>query len=259
MGDGAVPAARERYDVIGEGYAAQRRPEPRWMEVLQRELDGCEPILNVGAGAGSYEPGGKDLIAVEPSFAMLRQRPPGAAPVVCARAECLPFPEQSFGIAMAVLTVHHWQRPELGLAELARVAARQVVVTWDPAIFASRFWLVRDYLPEVAERDAQVATVDRVCAALGPCRVRSLPVPADCRDGFLGAFWSRPAAYLDPLVRRTMSGLSLLAPSCVDAAMKRLRSDLTSGAWQERNADLLGLAALDMGYRLVVSDANGSS
>ena len=153
-----------------------------------------------------------------------------------------------------MLTVHHWHDPRLGLAELARVAPRQVVVSWDRTATLA-FWLSRDYLPELAEHVAGQSTVDDVLSTLDVREVRPLLVPRDCADGFLGANWARPEAYLDPRARAAMSGLALLDQAVVDRAVARLASDLVDGTWRARNAELEGLAALDAGFRLVVAGA----
>ena len=183
---------------------------------------------------------------------MIRQRPGGAAPVVRGVAESLPFADGSFDAAMAVLTTHHWKSPEAGFRELRRVAARQIVVTWDPVVFAGSFWLVRDYLPEVADHERQLATLEAAMVGLGECRVEPLMVPAHCSDGFFGAFWRHPEIYLDPMARASMSGLALLDPAVVDRAMQRLAADVESGDWMDRNSTLVERERLDLGYRLVV-------
>jgi uncharacterized protein YjiS (DUF1127 family) len=87
---------------------------------------------------------------------------------------------------------------------------------------------------------------------MGGAEVRVVPVPHDCRDGFLCAFWRRPEAYLDPVVRAGMSNLAQLGAP-VERAVAALRRDLRSGAWHERNRDLLELDELDLGYRLLIS------
>lgn len=241
------------YDRIGTGYAPHRRPEPRWASRIRAALGDARHVLDVGAGAGSYEPRDRQVVALDPSRTMLAQRPPGAAPAVRGRAEALPFPDRAFDAALAVLTIHHWSDPAAGLSELRRVAARQVVVTWDPAIFRERFWLVRDYVPEAAEREAPVATLASAIEHLEADRVEALPVPHDCADGFFGAYWRRPEAYLDPGVRGAISGLALLDAAIVADAMERLRDDLASGRWHERYRELETAAELDLGYRVVVA------
>ena len=240
------------YDDIGTGYAGNRRTDSRWEQQVHAALGNAAKVVNVGAGSGSYEPQNAEVIAVEPSSTMIQQRPAGAAPVVQAVAEQLPFADDSFDAALAVLTTHHWRDARAGLAELARVAHRQVIVTWDPLWFATKFWLVRDYLPQVHEFEKDLATLDTVTATLGSLEVQPMMVPADCTDGFFGAFWKRPRAYLDAQVRASMSGLALLDQSEVDAAMHRLEQDLDSGAWQEQNRELQDQASADLGYRLII-------
>jgi SAM-dependent methyltransferase len=180
---------------------------------------------------------------------MRAQRPAGAAPCVAGRAEALPFADGSFDAAMAILSDHHWEDRAAGLRELRRVARRAVVFQWDPA-FAGAFWLL-DYLPGLlagVERDYAAAR-----AALGVTREVVVPIPHDCRDGFLMAYWRRPEAYLDPVVRANISVFALAQPGEVDAMVAALRADLESGAWAERHAGLLACEALDLGYRVLVA------
>jgi len=246
------------YDTIGRGYARQRRPDPHIGAHLTTALGGARSVLNVGAGAGSYEPTDRQVVAVEPSAVMLAQRRPDAAPAVRARAEALPFPDQAFDAAMAVLTLHHWVDRARGLAECARVARERVVLlTWDPA--ADGFWLQRDYFPEFIEADLRqfppIAAYAEAFGANARVHVSAVPVPRDCVDGFLGAYWARPEAYLDPAVR---AGISLFARPGTEAGLERLRADLASGAWHARHGHLLAEDALDVGYRLVVAELRGA-
>ena len=247
-------SAAERYDQIGTDYAAVRRPDSRWVARIHQALDGHRTLVNVGAGAGSYEPRSMSVVGVEPSEIMIRQRSSSAAPVVRGVAEQLPFPNGAFDVALAVLTVHHWSDPSAGLAEMRRVSRKQVVVTWDPEVFARQFWLVRDYLPEAAERETQLATLATVLAHLGPATTEKLLIPEDCADGFFGAYWRRPHAYLDATVRGAISGLALLDRGIVSAAMDRLKSDLGHGRWHARYSELMELREIDLGYRLVVAE-----
>jgi SAM-dependent methyltransferase len=185
---------------------------------------------------------------------MIRQRSSSAAPVVRGVAEQLPFPDDAFDVALAVLTVHHWADPGAGLAEMRRVARKQVVVTWDPDVFARQFWLVRDYLPEAVERERQLATLATVLAHLEPTTTEKLLVPDDCTDGFFGAYWKRPHAYLDATVRGAISGLALLDRGVVSAAMERLQFDLSQGGWHTRYTALREVGEIGLGYRLVVAE-----
>ena len=243
------------YDRIGENYSGHRRPDPRWERRIHAQLNGVRRLVNVGAGSGSYEPEGMNVVAVEPSGTMIRQRSPDAAPAVCAVAEALPFADASFDAAMAILTLHHWRKPETGLREMCRVSRRQVILTWDPAIFAETFWLVRDYLPGIAARERGLATLDTAVAVIDPARILPMPVPADCADGILGAYWQRPERYLETASRASMSGLALSDQSEVAEAMKRLTRDLKDGTWHRKYGQLMTLDGLDLGYRLLVAGA----
>jgi SAM-dependent methyltransferase len=254
---GAAAYGTDPYAVLGISYAARRQPDPRIAAVIRAALGPARTVVNVGAGAGSYEPPDVRLVAVEPSPVMVAQRPGHAAPAVRARAEQLPFPDDAFDAALAVLTVHHWRSAVGGLAELRRVSGRQVVLTWDPEV-TSRFWLLTEYLPQIPALERGLACLDAVCAGLRPgggkVSVHPVLVPADCTDGFLGAYWRRPEAYLQPAVRAAISSLSRIDQDEVRAAMARLAADLASGRWEDRHRDLTTRAELDLGYRLVVAE-----
>ena len=239
------------YDRLGRSYATTRREDPRIAAAIQAALGDARRVVNVGAGGGAYEPRDREVVAVEPSPVMIAQRPAGAAPVVQASAEQLPFADGEFDVAMAILTVHHWSDLEAGICELERVAGRIVILSWDQKT-TGRFWLVRDYLPEVAAYDSRSPTTHRLLELLGGGEVTPVPVPHDCADGFLAAWWRRPEAYLDPEVRAGISSLSLLEGR-LDLGLRRLARDLSSGRWHERYAHLLELEELDAGYRLIVS------
>jgi SAM-dependent methyltransferase len=191
------------------------------------------------------------VIAVEPSTAMIAQRPVGCAPVVRASAADLPFRDASFDAALSVLSLHHWPDQARGLAELVRLARERVVLlTWDPA--APRFWLVEEYFPEIRVIDRPLfLTLDELGQALGPIEVEPFLVPADCHDGFLGAYWRRPEAYLDAGVRGAISTFTKLGD--VATGVARLRRDLADGTWRRRHADLLERSEIDLGYRLVIA------
>jgi SAM-dependent methyltransferase len=242
----------EIYDEIGTDYASLRRPDLRWAARIHQALEGDRTLVNVGAGTGSYEPTFMSVVGVEPSQTMIRQRSESASPVVCGIAETLPFVDSAFDVALAVLTVHHWSDPVAGLAELRRVSRKQVVLTWDPNI-SSQFWLVRDYLPEIAERETPLATLETVLTHLNPATTDVLVVPYNCTDGFLGAYWKRPHVYLDSMARGAISGFALLDHSLVSTAMDRLKQDLDNGSWYQRYSELSGLDEIDLGYRLVIA------
>jgi SAM-dependent methyltransferase len=247
-----VPA-RPVYDRIGGQYREGRREEPRIAAAILAALSGASPVVNVGAGPGSYEPRDRLVVAVEPSAVMVGQRPPGAAPAVRAHAEALPFGDGTFGAAMAVLTVHHWTDRARGLAEMRRVTDGPVVLfVCDPRRPA---WWLHHYFPASGRLEARRETpLDQLARLLGrPLEVIPVPIPADCADGFNGAYWRRPGAYLDPRVWRPMSALALIPDADREEGMHRLRADLDSGEWHRRWGHLLGLDELDLGYRVVVA------
>jgi SAM-dependent methyltransferase len=240
----------DRYDTIGVGYRRHRRPDPRVAARIHASLGDAHRILDVGSGAGSYEPDDRMVVAVDASAVMLRQHPGPRR--VRGAAEHLPFPDGAFDAAMAIFTVHHWNDLEGGLAELRRVARRQVILTFDHDM-EGRFWL-SDYVPAMLDQNhSWAATIEGVTGPLHTDHVEVLPVPHDCIDGFMAAYWRRPERYLDPSVRASISGLALLAPADIEPGMRRLADDLASGAWHERYGHLLDLDEFDAGYRIVVA------
>jgi SAM-dependent methyltransferase len=239
------------YDAIGTTYTVTRRTDPRIAAQIWTALGEASTVLNVGAGTGSYEPLDREVLAVEPSGVMRAQRPPGAAPCLAAAAEQLPFADRSFDAAMAIATIHHWQDQLAGLRELRRVARRVVVFTFDLDALR-RFWLTRDYLPELVELlEAGPSLADKA-DAIG-ARVEPVLVPWDCVDGFFEAYWRRPEAYLDEEVRRGMSVWATLGSDVEKRVVRRLRQDLASARWAERNHDLLDLDEADLGLRLLIA------
>ena len=240
------------YDGIGRVYARHRRPDPRIAAQIERALGGARTVVDVGAGTGSYEPDDRLVVAVEPSPVMAGQRAAGAAPVVRAVAERLPFADGAFDAAMAVLTIHHWSDATAGLGEMARVARRLAVLTFDPAVH-STFWMFTDYLPEVMGLAiSRVIDPETVAEVIGADRIEPVPVPFDCIDGFNVAFWQRPEAYLDPEVRACMSGLALLDTDMVAERMERLRTDIADGTWDARHGHLRHVDTFEGGFRLVI-------
>ena len=240
------------YDEIGVGYALGRRTDQRWLTPVLAALGGARTVLDVGAGTGSYEPADRAVYAVEPSSEMIRQRPGGAAPVVRAVAEALPVRDSAVEAVLAVLTVHHWADWRRGLAELRRVAPLRVVLAYDTRRHAE-FWLVREYVPEIARLELSRPSAEQIAEELGAQVVLSLPVPWDFADGVFPAHWRRPAAYLDERVRRSCSAFAQAPAAAVERGMRRLRTDLASGRWQREHEELLGLAEWDAGFRLIIS------
>lgn len=246
-----MPAA-PAYDRIGRGYAAERRPDPRWAAALAAAVGPARSVVSVGAGTGSYEPD-TTVVAVEPSAVMVAQRGAGAAPAVRGVAEALPLPDGAVDVALVVLSLHHWTDWRAGLAELRRVSRRQVVLTFDPSAH-ERFWLVERYLPEIADLPLNQPPAPGIVAdALGGAEISALPVPHDMADGVLWAGWRRPERYLDPSVLAAASSTAALPADVLARGVARLRADLASGAWHRRNAELRTRTEIDGGFRLVTT------
>lgn len=241
---------RERYDNVGVGYSTQRQPDQRIFEFIQAVLGSAESILNVGAGTGSYEPIHVPTVAVKPSYEMIQPRL-NKNNVVQGSAEALPFKDAAFDATLAVLTVHHWTNLNQGLQECARSSRRTVtIVTWDPDL--PGFWLTQDYFPEILEFDRSIfPSMEELRKHLGPITVQDIPIPANCVDEFLGAYWQRPAAYLQEQVRSGMSSFSRI-PTSVER-LEMLKRDLESGAWYQAHGQLLTQESLNLGYRLVTA------
>jgi SAM-dependent methyltransferase len=245
-----------RYERIGHGYAAVRREDPRIAAIIHAALGDARTVVNVGAGAGSYEPRNRHVIAVEPSDVMASQRPSDLAPAIRATAAALPLRDGDVDAAMAILTVHHWDaEQERGVRELRRVARGPVVILTFDAEVCSRMWLVADYLPEVGELDRRIfPTIGQLTDWLGSdTTVATIEVPADTPDWTFAAFWAHPERVLDPAARAATSGFARTDPAVVELVVSRLCADLASGAWDVRHGDLRQLDAYDAGLRLVVS------
>ncbi|MEV4639998.1 class I SAM-dependent methyltransferase [Actinoplanes sp. NPDC049548] len=241
------------YDTKGHGYAAQRRPDPRIGALVHTALGDSRTVLNVGAGAGSYEPAGRYVLAVEPSAAMRAQRPPGAAPAVNATAEHLPFDDDSFDAAMATVTVHQWTDLDRGLAELRRVARDRVAVLTFDGDALDRLWLA-DYAPElIAAERRRYPAIAQIAEAIGrTAEVMNVPIPFDCVDGFTEAFYGRPEQFLDPQVRAAQSAWDFVDDAAQRRAVEALRSDLASGTWDARYGHLRTQLQFEGSLRLIV-------
>jgi len=243
----------EIYDSIGQNYRLYRQPDLRIAASIARALGSTKTVVNVGAGAGSYEPRDRRVVAVEPSLEMIRQRSADAAPVIRASANDLPFRDRSFDAALAALTLHHWPDRARGLREMRRVAGRVVLYTWDPGAGShAQFWLTADYFPEIVELDRDLfPSIDEYRAVLGAVEVIPVAIPHDCTDGFLGAYWRRPQAYLDAGVRGAIS--TFWKVPNVERGLGRLRRELEDGTWMRRHGRVMTQTELDLGYRLVVA------
>ena len=244
----------ERYDQIGVGYACTRREDPDLRARVHAALGAAQSVLNVGAGSGSYEPTDRRVVAVEPSAVMVAQRGPDRAPAVRARAEQLPFADDSVDAGLAVLTLHHWDRGRReGVQELRRVVRGSVViVTYDPEV-SGAMWLMRDYLHEVAAMDRAIFPApEEVAWWLGGGRIETVRIGRDTPDWSLGSFWAHPERVLDPQARRATSGFARQPAEVVERVVAAVRRDLQDGTWERRNPGLRGQREFDAGLRLIV-------
>ncbi len=248
-----TPVGDFDYETKGQGYASQRRPDPRIAALIHAALGDARTVLNVGAGAGSYEPTDRYVVALEPSARMRGQRPATAVPALDAAAESIPFDDDAFDAVMATVTVHQWADTVRGLAELRRVARGPVVVlTFDGAAL-DRFWLA-EYAPElIAVERRRYPAISTIAEVIGTeVSVIEVPIPVDCVDGFTEAYYARPERLLDPAVRAAQSAWGFVDEAAIARAVERLRGALDSGAWDARHGHLRAQPTFNGSLRLIV-------
>ena len=245
-----------RYDTIGSDYARTRREDPRLRQLLHAALGDARTVVNVGAGTGSYEPRDRYVLAIEPSDVMAAQRSRDRVPAIRAMADALPLRDGSVDAAMAILTIHHWDAArERGVRELRRVAQGPVVILTYDAMVSAQMWLMRDYLPELAELDCRIFPAMAQLAAWlgGDVTVETIPIPADTPDWMLGSFWAHPERVLDATARNATSGFARMPAPVVKRVVDAISDDLEAGAWDQRNGHLRNLSEYDAGLRLMVA------
>lgn len=245
-----------RYETIGRGYARTRREDPRLRARIHAALGDARSVVNVGAGAGAYEPTDRHVIAIEPSDVMAAQRPRELAPAIRAFADEIPLRDRAVDAAMAILTVHHWdEQCEQGVRELRRVASGPVVLLTYDATVSAKMWLMADYLPEVAELDLRIfPPPERLAEWLGgDVRIGAIPLSRDTPDWMLGSFWAHPERVLDAEARSGTSGFARMPPPVVERVVANVARDLADGTWDDRHGRLRRLESLDVGLRLVVA------
>ncbi|MGD8763181.1 MAG: class I SAM-dependent methyltransferase [Desulfobacteraceae bacterium] len=237
------------YDLIAEQYKNYRKPDPKIAARIQLHIQGAQRVLNVGAGMGSYEPEGCEVVAIEPSYEMIAKRKRAKATLIQGFAEDLPFRDNGFDVSMGILTIHHWPDIALGLQEMLRVSRNKILLlTWIG--YGSDFWL-QEYIPEIKGVDEKLfPTLEELDQLLGGISVETVEIPYDCTDGFMCAYWRRPEAYLNPNVRKAISTFFRITD--FQEGLYRLQDDINSGAWHKEHSHLLEKQSLDLGYRLVV-------
>jgi SAM-dependent methyltransferase len=244
------------YGTIGRDYASYRQPEAAIAGLIVRALGPAQSILNIGAGAGSYEPTDRDVTAVEPSASMRAQRPAHLARAIDAVAESLPFPDHHFDAAMTTFSVHQWTHLEDGLREMRRVTrGTAIILSCDPDL-VQRFWL-NDYAPDVLAAEARrYPAIERMSAVLGgTAEVLPVPIPLMCRDGFNEAYYGRPERLLEPAARLACSAWSFVSDEAAAGYVDHLRRDIASGAWDRKYGYLRSTPEYDGSLRLIVARA----
>ena len=244
-----------QYDTIGQGYSQTRREEPTIRDRIHAALGNARTVVDVGAGAGSYEPSDRHVVAIEPSGVMIAQRPSESAPAICATATNLPLRDDSFDAAMSVVSLHHWDDCQKGVRELRRVTRGPVILLTYDAEVSGQMWLMADYLPETAALDRQIFPAPEQLGAWlgGRFTVEIVPIPRDCKDWMIGSFWAHPERVLDPEARAATSGFSRMDTQIVERVVSNVSRDLQSGDWDKRYGQLRGLNSFDAGLRLVVA------
>ena len=246
-------AGDANYGTIGSGYTSYRQPDPAIAGFLDKALGAAQTVLNVGAGAGSYEPVNRQVTAVEPSASMRAQRPAHLTQAIAAVAQALPFTDESFDASMATFTVHQWPDLGAGLAEMRRVTRGPVLIlTCDPEAL-DRFWLM-EYAPEVIEVEARrypaMTSIEKGLA--GNVEMIPVPIPLQCVDGFGEAYYGRPECLLDPGARRANSAWSFVDRAVDTRFVEGLSRDLRSGRWDKEHGYLRHQPFFEGSLRLLV-------
>lgn len=241
------------YEAGGATYTAHRQPDPRIAALVHAALGDARTVLNVGAGAGSYEPDDCHVVAVEPSATMRSHRPRSLAPAIDATAERLPFDDDAFDASMAIITVHQWADRAQGLAEMRRVTRGPVVLLTFDGNSMPRYWL-EELCPQIiAVELPRFPAIAELAQAVGPAtEVLPVPIPLDCTDGFGEAYYGRPEALLDPIVRAGQSGWAFIDKADELAFVERLRAQLESGAWDSKHGHLRTQPTYEGSLRLLV-------
>jgi SAM-dependent methyltransferase len=251
----ATSAGDFDYEKDGGSYSEHRKTDPRIESLVHTALGDAARVINVGAGAGSYEPTDRYVVAVEPSARMRAQRPLDRVPAIDAAAESLPFDDGAFDAAMAMVTVHQWSDSEAGLRELRRVATGPVVILTFDREALSRFWLA-DYVPELIEAEShRYPPLDWIAEQLGGAtNIVEMEVPIDCSDGFTEAFYARPEKFLEVGVRRSQSAWGFVDDTVEARAVAQLEADLGDGSWHSRYGHLLSEPTFPSSLRLIVNN-----
>lgn len=240
----------------GKDYPNVRNTDPRIEKYITLALGSAKTVLNVGAGAGSYEPNDRYVVALEPSPVMRSHRiRRDKTPAINGTAQEIPFDDSSFDASLAILTIHHWSDWKKGIQEIKRVTKNKIVIlTFDPDLYAN-YW-ISYYFPELNEAAKQkYPKIDSIKEELGTsCEVRSIPVPIDCSDGFIEAFYGRPEELTKKEVRSTQSMWSFLPPGVVDMKTEILTKELASGEWDRKFGSFRNMPEFNGALKLIIAN-----
>ncbi len=250
-----TPAGDFDYEAHGTGYARLRQPDPHIAAQVHQALGPARTVLNVGAGAGSYEPSDRYVLAIEPSAVMRAQRPPHLAPAIDGRAEDLPLDDESVDASMALVTVHQWADLEKGLSELCRVTRGPIVILTFDRDTLFQYWMA-DYVPElISVEHRRYPPIQTLVAGLrGNVEVRAVSIPIDCTDGFKEAYYARPERLLEPEVRKAQSAWGFVDEAVQERFVKALAEDLRIGEWDRRYGAWRQKPYYEGSLRLIVSN-----
>ncbi len=248
------PAGDFNYEQTGNTYSSIRQPEPRFTSLIRSAFGDAKSLLNVGAGAGSYEPDDMEVTAVEPSESMRLQRPTHLVTAIDAIAEDLPFPDDSFDASLASITIHQWRDLHQGLSEIRRVTIGPVVILTFEPLALGKFWL-SEYAPELMKHECgRMPNFDVIKNSLsGSFEAMAVPIPFECVDGFAEAFFGRPEAFLDEKVRNQQSAWGFISHEAQVASIARLQRALEDGSWDEKHGALRKQSEYFGGLSLIVS------
>jgi len=241
------------YDGSKVDYVSYRQTDPVIEAQIHRALGDAQTILNVGGGAGSYEPVDRYVVAIEPSVEMRRKRST-TRPAVIGSAEQLPFDDKSFDASMAIFTIHHWKDLRRGLEEMRRVTRGPVVIVSCDPLRLYDFWMV-EYGKEVLDIEARrYPAIDTVKGCFGEdTMVTSVSIPRDCRDGFQEAYYARPERLLDDHVRAAQSAWGFLSKDVEQDIVHRLRTALRDGSWDRQFGHFRTAPTFEGSLRLIIS------
>jgi ubiquinone/menaquinone biosynthesis C-methylase UbiE len=252
------------YETIGTDYKKHRAADSRIVEeiVLLLSLDAGSTIADIAAGSGNYSIALAErnffVKAVELSEVMHKQAPDHPNVVwFTGSAEELPLPDGSVDGVICLLAFHHFDDHVQTVKEMDRIClgGPMVVFTFDPR--EGDIPWIADYFPEIWDESYElfqpIAEVKQLFEKETGREVQSYPfeLPYDLKDHFAGAGWRRPEIYLDESFRAGMSAFALTEPHMVDQGVRKLKTDLVSGKWDENYGWLKKQDTLDMGYHFI--------